>query len=52
MMGRVIFWTLIYLLVLGSIDIEVRYKDGLHIELKGWLNHWKRKREAAARANH
>jgi hypothetical protein len=35
-MIRTIFWCLVYVLLLGLADIEVTYKDGLHIKLISW----------------
>lgn len=37
-MIRTLFWFIVWLLTLGTINIKISYKDGLHIELKSWLD--------------
>lgn len=37
-MLRVLVWSFLYCLLLGTISIDVRYKDGLHMRFKGWLD--------------
>lgn len=37
-MFRSLMWIVVYLLLLGSLSIEVEYTDGTYISLKGW---WK-----------
>ncbi|KKM17961.1 hypothetical protein LCGC14_1670420 [marine sediment metagenome] len=35
-MGRTILWLGVWLLSLGMLDIDVKYSDGLRIQLVGW----------------
>jgi len=34
---RLIMWSTVYLLLLGTCSIRAEYSDGLVIKLKGWL---------------
>lgn len=36
-MIRFIMWGLLWLLTLGTMDIKVKYEDGLYIEFNSWL---------------
>ena len=36
-MIRIIMWTVLYLMLLGTCMFRVEYSDGLVIKLKGWL---------------
>lgn len=40
---RTLLWVLVYILLLGAADINVRYVDGLHISMWGWVGYIKRK---------
>lgn len=46
-MIRLLFWDILWICTLCSIDIDVKYTDGLHIKFNGWgtplLNWLKRK---------
>ena len=33
---RVLMWLVLWLVTLGTLDIDVLYSDGLHIRLVGW----------------
>ncbi len=34
---RFLFWLVIWLLTFCSADIDVRYRDGLNLEFRGWI---------------
>ncbi len=43
---RLLFWLLIYIIFLGIVSFDVKYKDGLIIKLKGWpefIMKWEKK---------
>ena len=41
-MIRTLLWLLLYLASLGSLSIDVRYSDGLHVKFNGWAKGWRR----------
>ena len=46
---RLFFWLLIWIATLCMADIDVRYKDGLHIKFNGWygaIKRWHKRRQS------
>ncbi len=48
-MIRALFWLVAWACTLGMAEIDVRYTDGLHIQLHSWTKLLRQKREAKAR---